>query len=187
MAPHGPRSPLPVPLRYALGLGALGMGSCNAFCAAYALGEAVTPTAATPVGFNVGLAIMCLGLLMASAVVAKRCLWPSRRPAHVDRELKVLACVAGHGGRVTVADVASSCQLGLADARAVLDEMARHGVAEMLFTPEGVPVFEFPGVLTAQQKEQAGSLVLEVEPPLDHGEVGQGAAPRPRKRIAGAD
>jgi hypothetical protein len=153
---------LPAPLRYVLGIAGLATASCNAFCAAFSVGDIAARTTGNPVGFNVGMALMFGGLALAGGLVAKRTLWPARaRSARVERELKVLALVAAHQGRVTVADVAAGCQLGLADARAALDDMARHGVAEMVFTAEAVPVFVFPGLLSAEQKAAAAPLVLD--------------------------
>jgi len=66
---------------------------------------------------------------------------------------RVLEIASGHGGRVTAAEVAAALSIEQEPAEKVLEEAAEAGKARLLFSPEGVAVYEFSGLVT--QKSEA--------------------------------
>jgi len=73
-------------------------------------------------------------------------------PARAVRK-RVLQIASGHGGRVTAAEVAAALEIEQEPAERALEEAAEAGEARMLFSPEGVAVYEFSGLVT--QKKDA--------------------------------
>ena len=120
----------------------------------------------TSLGVYVGL-IVFLGLTMAAgAWLAWTRLWqaPGRaghRPppmSDAEREQRVLDLAERQGGRVTVAEVASRCDLTVDASKAALDQLVLHGVAELQVSEQGVLVYVFPGFLSDEEKARAGDV-----------------------------
>jgi hypothetical protein len=87
---------------------------------------------------------------------------PPARPALPAAvvEHRVLEHAAGHGGRITVAELALKSGLSIDDSRNALDEMVRKGVANVLVTDDGATVYDFPELLTAQERRSAKDPLL---------------------------
>lgn len=69
-------------------------------------------------------------------------------PSAVPVEQLLLAVAREHGGSVTAAEVAAALTIEPTLALHILDEAARTGDARILVSPEGIAVYEFPGLLT---------------------------------------
>ena len=72
-----------------------------------------------------------------------------------ERERSVLRFAESEHGRVTVAEVATGCNMSLADAKATLDRLVILDVSEIRVTQNGVLVYVFPGFLSDEEKAQA--------------------------------
>jgi hypothetical protein len=72
-----------------------------------------------------------------------------------ERERRVLQLAEREHGRVTVPEVATHCELTLAEAKAELDRLVLLEVAELQVTPAGVLVYVFPGFLSDEEKARA--------------------------------
>jgi len=62
----------------------------------------------------------------------------------------LLAVAREHGGRVTAAEVAAAMTIEPTHALSMLDEATQAGQARVLFSPEGIAVYEFPGLLASK-------------------------------------
>ncbi len=71
-------------------------------------------------------------------------------PSAVPVQELLLAVAMGHGGRVTAAEVAAAMAIAPTHALRMLDEATQVGEARVLFSPEGIAVFEFPGLLASK-------------------------------------
>jgi hypothetical protein len=94
-------------------------------------------------------AIALLGTLLgcaAGGMVAAIVGFGGGDKALFEREQKVLQLAAANGGRLSVAQVAAGCQLGVAESKAALEQMCVHGVAEVQITDGGDIVHEFAGL-----------------------------------------
>ncbi len=63
---------------------------------------------------------------------------------------RLLAIASHHRGRLTVAELAAALAIAPEPAERALEEAAQSGVARLLFSPDGVPVYEFPGLLASK-------------------------------------
>lgn len=63
---------------------------------------------------------------------------------------RLLAIASHHRGRLTVAELAAALAIAPEPAEYALEEAAQSGEARLLFSPEGVPVYEFPGLLATK-------------------------------------
>jgi hypothetical protein len=63
---------------------------------------------------------------------------------------QLLSIASNHGGRITAAEVAAALAMEQAPAEQALEEAARHGQARMLVSSEGVPVYEFEGLVASK-------------------------------------
>jgi hypothetical protein len=61
---------------------------------------------------------------------------------------RLLSVASAHGGRVTAAEVAAALTIAQGPAENVLEASVASGQAQLLFTPEGMKVYVFPGLLT---------------------------------------
>ncbi len=71
-------------------------------------------------------------------------------PSAVPVQQLLLAVAREHGGRVTAAEVAAALTIEPTHALRMLDEAAQTGYARVLFSPEGIAVYEFPGLLVTK-------------------------------------
>lgn len=72
-----------------------------------------------------------------------------------ERERRILRLAERERGRVTVPEVASRCTMTVTEAKAALDRLVLHQVAEIQVTASGVLVYVFPGFLSDQDKARA--------------------------------
>ena len=136
----------------------------SAFFVAASVGELATGgDGTTSVGVYLGL-LAFFGLTFAvGAWLSWTHLWrgPGRaghrppRMTDAEREQRILDYAAGEGGRVTVPEVASHCDLTVGDSKAGLDHLVLMGVAELHVSEQGVLVYVFPGFLSDEQKARA--------------------------------
>jgi hypothetical protein len=68
-------------------------------------------------------------------------------PSAVPVEQLLLAVASEHDGSVTAAEVAAAMAIEPTLALRMLDEAARTGDARILVSPDGIAVYEFPGLL----------------------------------------
>jgi len=68
----------------------------------------------------------------------------------VPVEQLLLAVASAHGGRVTAAEVAAAMTIDPMYALRMLDEATQAGEARVLFSPEGIAVYEFAGLLASK-------------------------------------
>lgn len=111
----------------------------------------------------VALVIFFLGTGAAGAILARNCFRAragSSAPvlSEFDREQRILDRAKAVGGRLTVAEVAADCDLGLEDSKRILDHFVVNGAAEMLVTDDGILVYRFPGFLSTERKARARDL-----------------------------
>ncbi len=64
-----------------------------------------------------------------------------------EAEKEILRAARDNGGRLTAAAAALSSSLSIAEAKAMLEEMTKHGHAVMRVTNDGIIEFEFPEFL----------------------------------------
>jgi hypothetical protein len=101
----------------------------------------------------VGVAFMRWGFRSRpSAAVVHRSVSPALASAIKQR---MLAVASHYGGRVTAAELAAMLGIEEAPAARALEAAAEAGEARMLFSPEGIAVYEFPGLVAhkAEAKE----------------------------------
>lgn len=72
-----------------------------------------------------------------------------------ERERRVLRFAERERGRVTIPEVATQCDMSLADSKATLDRLVLAQVAEIRVTQSGVLVYVFPGFLSDEDKARA--------------------------------
>ncbi len=63
---------------------------------------------------------------------------------------RLLAIASHHRGRLTVAELAAALGIAPEPAERALEEAAKSGLARLLFSPEGIVVYDFPGLLAAK-------------------------------------
>jgi len=107
-------------------------------------------------------------------------------PSAVPVQQLLLAVARDHGGRVTAAEVAAAMTIEPTYALRMLDEATQAGDARMLFSPEGIAIYEFPGLLASKDDAQARQLLYRLgeDPYRDRlmlawaraGGIGNGAA-----------
>jgi predicted transcriptional regulator len=78
---------------------------------------------------------------------------PARSPRDIEKA--VLACAKQHGGRVTIAEVATESDLSFTEAKEVLEELSRAGACTVDVTEEGAFIYEFLGLLPREAKREA--------------------------------
>lgn len=64
-----------------------------------------------------------------------------------DVERAVLACAQKHGGRVTIAEVATGTHLSFTEAKEMLEELSRAGACTVDVTENGAFIYEFTGLM----------------------------------------
>lgn len=130
----------------------------------------------TEPGVYAGLIVFFGGMTAAGSFLAWRMLRPrssaggaarpgsstgtgrTPRPAatsEADRERRVLRLAEKERGRVTVPEVAARCDMTVEEAKALLDRLVVHDVAEIHVTDSGVLVYVFPGFLSDRDKARA--------------------------------
>jgi hypothetical protein len=136
----------------------------SAFFVAVAAYELVTGQSESEPSTLVGLVVFFLGTAIGGVMLARANSAPPgpRAPAgrrlseEQEREQGILDLARQEHGRVTVEEVASHCDLSLEEAKAALDRLAAHAVAELRVTDGGVLVYLFPGFLSDEEKRKAG-------------------------------
>jgi hypothetical protein len=160
-------------------LGALGVIIAlvgGLFFTVFAVEAASGGNGRTEPGVYAGLIVVFGGLTAAGLYLAWRMLGPrpsafgafrpgssggtgrAARPAatpEADRERRVLRLAEKERGRVTVPEVAARCDMTVEEAKAILDRLVVHDVAEIHVTDGGVLVYVFPGFLSDRDKAQA--------------------------------
>ncbi len=119
----------------AVGAGSLLMVGLSAFLL---LARDDTSVGLTMLAFFGATGIAGLGVLIAT-------LRPKGAKA-AEREQLVLKLAEASGGRITIAQIASQTSLSVAEAKESLEELARQGVAEVLFDDDGAIVYELKGL-----------------------------------------
>jgi hypothetical protein len=71
-------------------------------------------------------------------------------PAAEPVEQLLLAVAREHGGSVTAAEMAAALSIEPTHALRMLDEATQAGDARVLFSSEGIAVYEFPGLLASK-------------------------------------
>jgi len=97
------------------------------------------------------------GLILARWAVRRP--WSARAPAPsiaspaLARAIKqrMLAVASQYHGRITAAELSAALGIEQGPSVQVLEAAARTGEARMLFSPEGIAVFEFPGLLAHKE------------------------------------
>jgi hypothetical protein len=108
-----------------------------------------------PLGAIVVGCVILSGFGAAGALLARR-MYREGIAARAIPELHeairehLLALASDRGGRLTVAELAAALAIAPEPAERALEEAAQSGNARILFSPEGVPVYEFPGLLVAK-------------------------------------
>jgi hypothetical protein len=77
---------------------------------------------------------------------------PRKKPA--DREKEVLKVAAGHGGNVTVLQIANETSLSIEEARTALDSMVKKGYVQLLVDENGILRYEFPEFSQTMKKDE---------------------------------
>jgi hypothetical protein len=149
----------------------IGMALFSAFFVAAAVVESATGgDGKTSPGVYAGLIVFFGGIMVLGGYLAWRMLRP--RPAHAGagqaggspaqaprtdatRERDVLRFAEAEHGRVTIPEVAARCDMTVLEAKATLDRLVLHQVAEIQVTPAGVLVYVFPGFLSDSDKAGA--------------------------------
>jgi hypothetical protein len=80
---------------------------------------------------------------------------PSPPRTDAERERRVLHLAQREHGRVTIPEVASRCDMTIAESKATLDGLVLNHVAEIQVTPGGVLVYVFAGFLSDSDKASA--------------------------------
>jgi hypothetical protein len=145
------------------------------FVAAAVVESATGGDGKTSPGVYAGLIIFFGGLFLMGAYLAWRMLrprgassgasgasgsgqtfgWPASSPSDADRERRVLRIAEQEKGRVTVAEVATHCDMTIAEAKATLDRLVLQQAATIQATKAGVLVYVFPGFLSDEEKSSA--------------------------------
>ncbi|MBI2759829.1 MAG: hypothetical protein HYX51_00175 [Chloroflexi bacterium] len=123
----------------------------SAFFVAAAIGDLVTgddPNTST--GVLLGLLVFFLGTGAGGVFLAVKNY--RARPAGApetdfEQEQRILALAQYRGGRLTIAEVAVSCQMSIAESKQRLDRMRGQGVAEIALMDDGVLVYTFSAFL----------------------------------------
>jgi len=128
--------------------------SATVFSALVILGAVINRSGDSLATTIVGCAIFT-GFGVAGAVLVRRMLRQQANseaaPALAEAiRQRLLATASAHQGRLTVAELAAALTIAPEPAERVLEQAAQSGVARLLFSPEGVPVYEFPGLLAAK-------------------------------------
>lgn len=131
----------------------------SVFCICAAVGDLVTGgDGKTEPGVLLGLLLFFLGTAYGGWRLFRGARPPKPGAAGTperERERVILAFAQAENGRVTVAEVATSCGLSVADAKATLDALCKQGVAELAMTDAGVLVYCFPGFMSDEEKARA--------------------------------
>jgi hypothetical protein len=156
-------------------LGAIGIGImlASAFFVATAVVESATGgDGKTSMGVYAGLTVFFGGTFLIGAYMAWRAFrprgatvgtggsgqsdtGPARPPTEADCERQVLRFAEREHGRVTVPEVATTCDMTIAEAKATLDRLVLQHAATIQVTQAGVLVYVFPGFLSDDEKAGA--------------------------------
>ncbi len=119
----------------------------------------------TEPGVYAGLVVFFGGTLAGGAYLVWRMLKkrpgdaaPEAQPApptEADRERQVLRFAETEHGRVTIPEVATNCDMTIAEARATLDRLVTLQAATIQVTGSGVLVYVFPGFMSDEDKARA--------------------------------
>ncbi len=151
-------------MQTALGVLGAGVAFFSAIFAAALFGELVTGgDGKTSFGAYLGLLVFLSLTLAGGAWLAWTRLWraPGRAghrkptPDAAEREQRILDLAEQRTGRVTVAEVASKCDLTVDQSKAALDTLVLQGITELQVSESGVLVYVFPGFLSDDEKSRA--------------------------------
>lgn len=120
-----------------------------------AIAEGLIHRADDPLALTILGCTLFAGLGTAGAWVARRMF---RMQANVDVSSiyadairqRLLAVASLHRGRLTAAELAATLGIAPEPSERALEEAAKSGLARLLVSPEGVEVYEFPGLLAAK-------------------------------------
>lgn len=160
---HTERDPSEVMYRGCMGL--LGVGMMLGFfvAAGYTLWTGLTLV-------NLGLAGFFLLLALGGTLMLRAAVLRGRRdtsaeddadPMHGSRQRGVLRTARKLEGRLTLAEVSLHTRLDVAEAREVLDEFERHGIAEMQISDSGQEVYVFPAFTDGGRDKLTATSVLD--------------------------
>jgi len=141
----------------------------SVFFVAGGIVQLATGDTETPRDGSVGLIVVFGGTLIAGAYLIWRMVRrrpgggtddplieePPAPPTEADRERRVLRFAETEHGRVTVPEVAASCDMTIAEAKATLDRLVTVEAAIIQVTDSGILVYVFPGFLSDADKAQA--------------------------------
>jgi hypothetical protein len=131
----------------------------NLTLAVAAVGNLVSGKAASNVGGTIGALILFVGCAVCGYMMprAGRRSSSGPEPPHSDfeREQAILALADSNDGRLTVAEVAAHCHLGLAVSKKSLDRLVVDRVADVRVADNGTLVYVFPGFLSDAEKRAA--------------------------------
>src|SRR4051794_2500887 len=157
-------------------LGAVGIGIMlvSSFFVAAAFGDMASGgDGKTSTGTLIGLAVLFGGTFLVGAYLSWRMFRPqgatagvSRSgrqgdtrppppPTDADRERRVLRFAEAEKGRVTVPEVATHCDMTIAEAKGALDRLVLQEAATIQVTQAGVLVYVFAGFLSDEDKSSA--------------------------------
>jgi hypothetical protein len=80
---------------------------------------------------------------------------PPAPPTEAEREHRVLRYAETERGRVTIAEVAASCDMTVAEAKGTLNRLVTMEAATICVAESGVLVYVFPGFLSDEDKARA--------------------------------
>src|SRR5688572_17852752 len=137
------------------------IGVMIALVSAFFVAAAVVESASggdgkTSPGVYAGLIWRMVQKRQAAAGVAKQAADSTPAPpTEADRERQVLRFAEKEHGRVTIPEVAASCDMTIAEAKATLDRLVTLQAAGIQVTQSGVLVYVFPGFMSDEDKARA--------------------------------
>jgi hypothetical protein len=159
--------------RWMLGAIGIGIALVSGFFVAAAVVESATGgDGKTSPGVYAGLIFFFGGAFLVGAYLAWRMLRSRRatggepasgpagaerprQPSDADRERQVLRVAEQEKGRLTVPEVATHCDMTIAEAKATLDRLVLQEAATIQVTRAGILVYVFPGFLSDEEKAAA--------------------------------
>lgn len=110
------------------------------------------PLATTVVGCTLLTAFGTAGALLARRMMRQQAAVEAAPDLTDAIRARLFAVASLHRGRLTVAELAATLAVAPEPAEKALETAARSGEARLLFSPEGVAVYEFPGLLAAKSE-----------------------------------
>ncbi len=157
-------------MRIVLGILGVLIGLVSLMFVAMAIGDlAFGSKDGTAPSVLIGLLVFFLGTGCSGGWLVKWGLFtnPKAVPpvSEFEKEQRVLMLAGARGGRLTVADVALSCRLGVEDGKATLDRLVDTGVAMLHITDDGGFFYVFKDLQANPQSNPAGNAAASVHRP----------------------